>query len=196
MITGVIMMPIFIVIGIPVLIIFLVLALMMLFLTVGAFSILFPMWLLYHLTTRWIDIMMEGGDLKPGDMKVPTFYSYKPEDGEERASLLLVAAAGVVFGGIHCAGWFFTFPSSNEAILWQVSSVILTGVAILLPLCYYLGSVVSGSAESAVIATIVLTITIYVLSRLLLLVEAFISLRHLTPGMLAVVEWTYFLPHI
>jgi hypothetical protein len=195
--------PIFIAIGIPVLIIFLVLALMMLLLVVGAFSILFPLWLLYHLTTRWIDIMMEGGDLKPGDMKVPTFYSYKPEDGEGRASLLLVSAAGVVFGGIHCAGWFFTFPSSNEAILWRVCSVVLTGVAILLPpLCYYFASTISGSAElagsveSAVIATIVLTITVYVLSRLLLLVEAFISLRHLTPGMLAVVRWTYFLPHI
>ena len=46
----------------------------------------------------------------------------------------------------------------------------------------------------AVVSTIMLLV--YVVSRLLLLVEAFVSLRHLTPGMLALVKWTSFIPHI
>ena len=36
---------------------------------------------------------------------------------------------------------------------------------------------------------------VYVVSRILL-VKAFISLRHLTPGMLALAKWTSFIPHI
>lgn len=191
-ITWIIIAPILIPAGIALL----VLALLFLLLFVGSFSILFPLWLLYHLTTRWIGIMLEGGEFNRGDMNVPTFSSYKPQNGEERASFLLVSAAGVVFGGIHCAGWFFTFPSHDEAILWRVCSVVLTGIALLLPPLCYFDSVVSGSLESLAIATTILAITIYVVSRLLLLVEAFVSLRHLTPGMLAVVTWTSFIPHI
>ena len=42
----------------------------------------------------------------------------------------------------------------------------------------------------------VLILLVYVVSRLILLVEAFISLRHLTPGMLALIKWTSFIPHI
>ena len=52
---------------------------------------------------------------------------------------LLISVVGVVFGGIHCAGWLFNFPSYDEAMLWRVSSAVLTtGIALLLPLLYYL----------------------------------------------------------
>ena len=48
-----------------------------------------------------------------------------------------MSVVGIVFGGIHCAGWFFNFPSSDEAVLWRVSSTVVTGIAFLLPLLYY-----------------------------------------------------------
>ena len=70
-------------------------------------------------------------------MKVPTFYSTS-KDGDEVAYVFFISVVGVVFGGIHCAGWFFNFPSNVEAMLWQVSSAVLTGVAFLLPLLFYL----------------------------------------------------------
>jgi hypothetical protein len=57
---------------------------------------------------------------------------------------------------------------------------------------FYFARVVSGNA---LINAPVFAITIYVLSRLLLLVEAFISLRHFA-GMFAIVKWTSFIPHI
>ena len=104
---------------------------------------------------------------------------------------------GIIFGGIHCIGWFFYFPSSAEAMLWRVPSVVLTGIAFLspmiilylLPFLYHI-QLYLGLAISAIITLV------YVVSRLLLVVEAFISLRHLTPGMLALVKWTSFIPHI
>lgn len=40
------------------------------------------------------------------------------------------ALAGLLYGGLHCAGWFATFASRAEAILWRLSaaSVVLTPI--------------------------------------------------------------------
>ena len=129
-------------------------------------------------------------------MKVPTFYSTK-QDGSEAAYILFLSVVGVIFGGIHCIGWFFNFPSGEEAMLWRVSSAILTGIAFLLPLlCYLIDKAFPVIFRWLGLITAVLAIIAYVVSRLLLLVEAFISLRQLTPGMLTLVKWTSFIPHI
>ena len=40
-----------------------------------------------------------------------------------------------LFGGIHCTGWNFPFPSQAELIIWRVSSLIIVIVpCIFLPL--------------------------------------------------------------
>ena len=148
------------------------------------------------LCIRWIS-MLGVDDFDRGDMKVPTFYSAK-QDGSGEIYTFVMSVVGLVFGGIHCIGWFFNFPSSDEAMLWRVSSAVLTGIAFLLPLLVYLFYVFMKTSNNHQFAIAVFTIIllVYVLSRLLLLVEAFISLRHLTPGMLALVTWASFIPHI
>ena len=149
---------------------------------------------------RWISILAVD-DFNIGDMKVPTFYSTRQEGGEV-GYVILTSVVGVVFGGIHCAGWFFTFFSGDEAMMWRVSSTVLTGIAFLLPIFFtFLGLFLKTSHSTSHLRRYLITVfTIvllgYVLSRLLLLLEAFISLRHLTPGMLALVKWTSFVPHI
>ena len=131
-----------------------------------------------------------------GDMKVPTFYSIE-NDGGALGFVFLFPVVGVIFGGIHCAGWFFDFPSSDEAMLWRVSSAVLTGSAILLPILFFLLGVIFDSQFGRFgVPVLAIVFLAYVVSRLLLLVEAFISLRNLTPGMLALVKWTSFIPHI
>ena len=145
---------------------------------------------------RWISILATD-DFNTGDMKIPTFYSTR-QDGSQLAYIFFMSLVGIVFGGIHCAGWFFNFPSSDEAVLWRVSSAVVTGIAFLLPLLYYfiVEALLLDSFRLLRNIISVLTITAYVVSRLLLLVEAFISLRYLTPGMLVLVKWTSFIPHI
>ena len=147
----------------------------------------------------------EGSDIGAYDMKIPTFYAAESElenlDGVAR--VICMSMVGVIFGGIHCIGWFFNFPSSDEAMLWRVSSAVLTGIAFLFPILFtFMGFLLMGSnsgnslQEGFAIAVFSIMLLVYVVSRLLLLVEAFISLRHLTPGMLALVKWTSFIPHI
>lgn len=155
----------------------------------------FLMWLVAYLTVRLSGMVSSSSDINPGDIQVPTFYSFVPGGEEEFGlSLLLMFVTGVIFGGIHCAGWFFIFPSSDEAILWRVCSVVLTGIAFLLPPLFYLRKVVE--LKMVYHDGVMVVSFIYVLSRLLLLVEAFASLRRLVPGMLSIVKWTTFIPHI
>ena len=162
------------------------------------------------LCLRWHSIYQnDDSDCDTGDMKIPTFYAAEPDKfkfRERLAAFCCVPVVGVVFGGIHCVGWFFDFPSSTEAMLWRVSSAVLTGIAFLFPILSI--SVLGLFGDSIVhtydhwyyiiiqVAVNTIILLVYVVFRLLLLVEAFISLRHLTPGMLALVKWTSFIPHI
>ena len=81
-------------------------------------------------------------------------------------------------------------------MLWRVSSAVLTGSAVLLPgLLVLLQRTISKerTKEHFGIPVLAIILLVYVVSRLILLVEAFISLRDLTPGMLALVKWTSFI---
>ena len=149
------------------------------------------------LCIRWFE-MVESADSNIGDMKIPTFFATEPdefESGDIVARSICMFVVGSVFGGIHCVGWFFDFPSRAEAMLWRVSSVVLTGIAFLSPIIFTISVVLEDSGFFGVAVGLIFLL-VYVVSRLLLVVEAFISLRHLTPGMLALVKWTSFLPHI
>ena len=156
------------------------------------------------LCLRWAAMLLTGpaGDSYIDDMKIPTFYATE-EDKAKVACVICMPVFGIVFGGIHCVGWFFDFPSSAEAMLWRVSSVVLTGIAFLFPILFTFVAALFGDSITRThqrryfsIAVFSITLLVYVVSRLLLLVEAFISLRHLTSGMLALVKWTSFIPHI
>ena len=160
------------------------------------------------LCIRWFAMFVnEHSDIGVGDMKIPTFYASELQSEKFRDAitcLICMPIVGVLFGGIHCTGWFFNFPSNDEAMLWRVCSAVLTGVAFLFPIVFgFLATLFGDSITStdqwryfAFSTFFVSILLVYVVSRLLLLVEAFISLRHLTPGMLALVKWTSFVPHI
>ena len=157
-------------------------------LAVLAFILL--MWLATYLTTRLTGLVTSRQNIiYPGDMRVPTFYSSLSKRADERAgvALLLMSIIGVVFGGIHCAGWLF--PSgTNQAMLWRVSSGVLTGIAFLSHDIFHIGHVIHFKFARPLGFGAILLIFIFILLRLFLLVQAFISLRHLTPGMLTVVK--------
>ena len=155
---------------------------------------------------RWTSMLFENFEIDVGDMKVPTFYAADSASSEGTGNLIAgvfcIPVVGGVFGGIHCAGWYFNFPSSAEAMLWRVSSAVLTGIAFLLPIVAifvtFLSEFINSDSLRRYFAATVYSIIVlvYVVSRLILLLEAFISLRHLTPEMLALVTWTSFIPHI
>ena len=154
---------------------------------------------------RLMEMTLAGShvQLNINDMKVPTFHSIEVESGPgTQGVFFFFPIFGTIFGGIHSAGWFFYFPSSDEAMLWRVSSVVITVIPFLSSLVAYLLFKLYDLTyrhlvpRELYIPLSIMALLVYVVSRLLLLVEGFISLRHLTPGMLALVKWTSFIPHI
>ncbi|KAI9449653.1 hypothetical protein F5148DRAFT_1370990 [Russula earlei] len=75
-----------------------------------------------------------GSDERYQDLKrVNTFYPNDWYAGGEFFAVLIVIVVASIFGGIHCIGWSFTFPSITERTLWRVASVSITVIPILLP---------------------------------------------------------------
>ncbi|KAH9955075.1 hypothetical protein BC827DRAFT_1142138 [Russula dissimulans] len=147
-------------------------------------------------------ISVENGVDVIFDMRVNTFYPTRWATGSENSLLFLVAAITLAFGGIHCIGWSFTFPSSIERTLWRVASLSITGFPILFLLLGLLGSVVDNILlkncfdDLCVRFTLTLPLLLYILSRWALLVLPFLCLRSLPPAAFRAIQWTSFIPHV
>jgi len=141
-----------------------------------------------------------------GQMRVPTFYASEVEESQYYHAVSVTSAIALAFGGIHCAGWAFVFPSLAEAQLWRVSSIIITAIAFAALILSLINIMQSRSPllrrKSSRIGIrsfgdlILYSLPFYVIARVILLVGAFIALRALDSGMRSVVVWINFLPHI
>jgi hypothetical protein len=126
-----------------------------------------------------------------------------------------------LYGGIHLSAWKFDFPTRAEAILWKTASLIIIGSGILIITisgcvwCVFsalsfdflrLGYIDFISqpglnrahrvVQTVCKAVIAFLIFFYGLSRVYIVVEAFISLRHVPIGVYSAVPWTQSIPHI
>ena len=129
----------------------------------------------------------------------------------------------LVFGGIHCVAWNFSFVSPQERLVWRICGVILT---VSIPLSWMLTRLTLGIWHALfgdtpgdergnpaihwtrrngqckrMIPPLVQTfhgvgLALYVLARFYLLVEAFLSLRSLPVGCYDTIDWLKFWPHI
>jgi len=144
-------------------------------------------------------------------MKVPTFYSINT--GVSLGYFQMIWASfsiAALFGAIHCAGWSskILFSSHATSLLWRISSAIITGSplvwSLLFVFYYAYEESESGSFSQKVYDTLghvfiylsILTIPLYIMSRIILLILAFVELRDLPPGALATIQWANFVPFI
>jgi len=140
--------------------------------------------------------------------RVDTFYPTGWDMMSESVlfSNLLVVAITVSFGGIHCIGWSFNLPSSTERTLWRVASLSITCVPVAFsPLLGFSSGIDKILKEchdefdspcGLRVITAVLLSSLYILSRLALLVLPFLCLKSLPPAAFHVVHWTSFIPHV
>jgi len=131
---------------------------------------------------------------------VPTFYS--PRTRSDRYSRMVVFAIfGVVFGGIHCIGWNFAFPTHSERSLWRFASLVIT----ITPLVVApINSTLQNSEWKDrwwkilrlfldIFTTALLFV--YVLARLSLIVQAIVLLRHQPVDAYVAVDWSKYIPY-
>ena len=158
---------------------------------------------------RWAAWMVEVifGEKDEVDLtaenRVPTFYAGHLEDRQGNLSAFGAAVVAMIFGAIHCIAWSFTFPTLAERLLWRVSSIAIIGVPFYYVVFFWLLGLVNDSniavpTTMAVIpyTILVLALPLYVVARLVLLVQAFMTLRSLPSEAFQLVHWTTFIPHL
>lgn len=152
--------------------------------------------------------------LNPAQLVVPTVQNWPSDDLLRNVSGLLVGimlwSLNFLYGALHATAWTSHFPSDAEMWLWRVSAlyiafcgglwIILNYVALLYPPLNAFWERwmdgVSSPVYLAVIGTAVFVCGLsFCLTRGFLLVEAFISIRSLEPGVYETPDWTQIFPH-
>ena len=141
--------------------------------------------------------------IPPGASHVPSFYA--PATTSDRWSRMVVFALfGVTFGGLHCIGWNFKFPSHSEQTLWRAASLAITIIPLIVaPIDFLLAarnidSCPKATRRALLILDLIMTILLfaYVPARLSLLAQALALLRSQPQSALVAVDWTKYVPHI
>ena len=124
---------------------------------------------------------------------------------------MVVWFASMAYGGLHATAWNGHFPSDIEMWLWRASSVCIAGSGLTWILINLLARTIKGfkaywkEVESlrahwtslvglGSLAT--LCGLAYLLARIFLVVEAFISLRKLPAAAFETLQWTQLVPHL
>jgi len=141
-----------------------------------------------------VNIMFEPESDEKHEKRVDTFYPHKWAPTSKIVSIFLVISITEAFGGIHCIGWTFTFPSSTERTLWRIASLSMTCVPVAFPPLLLISNMLGSDPYLAMPSMSLLLL--YVLSRLALLVLPFLCLRSLPPTAFHVVHWASFIPHV
>ena len=158
----------------------------------------FPIFLIGVIYHTGLDVM-SSGSFPVDATHVSTFYHPRLRDKHYWDVFLLFSLASI-FGGIHCAGWNFLFPSHAQLMLWRVASLAVTILPLLaIPIGLLVGIIFlicfrddNDFVTSFACAVIVL---MYAIARLVLLGQAIALLRHLPPSALTAIDWAQFYPH-
>jgi len=137
----------------------------------------------------------------PNSLHVPSFYS--PTTKSDKYSRMVVFALfGVIFGGLHCIGWNFTYPTAFEQHLWRASSLAITVIPLIVaPIDYIPENYKFDKGFLKVIRftlDLIMTILlfIYVPARLTLIGQAFALLRKQPQDAFLAVDWNQYIPHL
>lgn len=138
--------------------------------------------------------------LTPSHSKVLVLWSGDINGRGLEYALQVSAGLAVLFGGIHCIAWRFSFPSYEEAVLWRVSSVSITTIPALLVEAFLIADSIRSNRkyvlESIGFICLIILSLVYVVSRVCLLILPVVLLRDLPPSTYRTVSWTAFIPHI
>ena len=117
--------------------------------------------------------------------------------------LILLALCPAIFGAIHVASWNIELLSTVEQWLWRGSALYCCAVGVImilassfLDVCEELSLVSKTLADDLWNWIPAVNISLYVVARLFMIVEAFLSLRALPRSAYDEVQWSSFIIHI
>ena len=148
-----------------------------------------------------------------------------PRDGGlENRLLFTLWSLGSLYGGIHLALWNYDFPTPVECLMWRISAATLASVPVILLLLVLLmvteevltnwrrkifpgndgltlskrfKAVVEFAEVMIILSTYMLLLPLYIVARIFIVVESFISLRHVPIGVYeGGLGWSKYIPHL
>lgn len=145
----------------------------------------------YYETETWIEFVWAGRDWLE-DLPDTNILGF-----EDLVDDLLFGLFPTFFGAIHVASWNTRLPSDVELWMWRASSIycLISGVMFVVLAILdsrNLVSLVKGFLDLFFWAFA----TVYVIIRVFMIVEVFLSLRALPRSAFESVQWSSFVPHI
>jgi hypothetical protein len=117
----------------------------------------------------------------------------------------VLAFAAAAYGALHIAAWNEFFPTPVERYLWITSSVAIGSSGISLWLWFLVkerwervdvvGSKLSQNRALSIIAQFVF-VPLFLMARIYLVVEGFVSLRRVPVAVYQTPEWSDYFPHL
>ena len=113
-------------------------------------------------------------------------------------------AAGIIFGAIHATAWSFPYPSKTERIIWRICSLILIVQPLFLFFIVPVKMQMSANSRRwpsfgmrvLYMLSFYVLAPLYLIARLILLVQPFVLLRKLPPTAFQEVLWSNYFPHV
>ena len=169
---------------------------------VAVVVVTFPLCLFGAIIATGYDVRGGQATFFPVDAThVPTFYS--PRHRYNRfCHIFFLSALASIFGGIHCVGWNFSFPSYFQQMLWRVASLAVAILPLIaLPICIFVAIICkcilhhTGVFKLGFTLANAVAVPIYLAARIILLGQAIALLRHLPPTALKAINWAQYYPH-
>ncbi|KAF2174901.1 hypothetical protein K469DRAFT_724937 [Zopfia rhizophila CBS 207.26] len=164
-----------------------------------------PSYMDFYFTTSSLGLFV--GETTYINTHIPNFMglSYLGQVNVHRDRLKsALSFAAAAYGALHIAAWNEYFPTQAERILWIASSMAIGSSGIFLWL-YFLArqSIESLDTFANRLRTNKILsflgrgiLTLFILARVYLVVEAFVSLRRVPKSVYQTPEWSDFLPHL
>ncbi|KAJ7910785.1 hypothetical protein B0H13DRAFT_1876383 [Mycena leptocephala] len=110
------------------------------------------------------------------------------------------ALVGTVFGAIHCAAWNADFPTAVETWMWRSCSsliVAIPAIIVLLAVLIAFTDLMESQLGSAMLGIgYIVSISLYVIARLILIILPLVAMRALPSGTFVDVNWSTYIPHL
>ena len=114
--------------------------------------------------------------------------------------MVVFALFGVIFGGLHCIGWNFLYPTAFEQHLWRASSLAITAIPLIVaPIDYILENYELDKGFLKVIRLtldLIMTILLFIYVPARLTGQAFALLRKQPRDAFLAVDWNQYIPQL
>ena len=123
------------------------------------------------------------------------------EPFDEWVTLGAMGLCPSLFGAIHVASWNIRLPSDVELWLWRASSIYCSILGLIFVVLVFLEEVLmekrlASWLKELIYLFIFFLFIVYIIVRIFMIVEVFLSLRALPHSAYESVQWSSFVPHV